>query len=527
MAFLLSGLQLEKIERRVIGVLLALLSLAQLIPFFTDVNHPPGMRWIRMISALAVAGLGVCEWRKPCSGLALYLLLWPHFLVFKELLSKAHPYYSQMPFLAGAPAAAALGAGIWLRAEWNSSNAAGRDASRADGMVKFLAGFRVALWLLALSLAASVGPALRDISARPEYWNTHATDLRHLLNPGPFSNLLPLLSACELLPPLLLGLLLLNMLAGGHRHVFNAAAARLALQKAMIFGGLLLAVEVASQLAFDWSWAFNVSPAAGSFPNHNTTAAILVVMAGVIWAHGSTAQPRLIWLCRVLPVLIVLLAVLEKSRNSILGGICLVVFVLLNRPSVLRTALAALVLVAVYFAAKYAPLPPASRDIHLRAAARASESLQAWRKGDWNTASGQRLGMYLAAWEIHKAHPVWGSGPSTYRMLSAKGAPHGKHIEEHEPGGIVSHAHSVPMQWLAETGFQGVIAWGFAWLLLPFAALLCRKKSGIWALPLLLAGATSLFDAASASTSVFIFFILLIVVACQEFTAPDELIPPA
>src|SRR4051794_13254852 len=89
-------------EQRAVGVAASLLFVAKLTPCITDVNHPPGTRWVRVIIAALVIGIAALEFLRPWRGILAAVIAWPHMLIVREtFFLKVSPLYAALPPLWG------------------------------------------------------------------------------------------------------------------------------------------------------------------------------------------------------------------------------------------------------------------------------------------------------------------------------------------------------------------------------------------------------------------------------------------
>ncbi|MGD0088572.1 MAG: hypothetical protein ABSE73_01505, partial [Planctomycetota bacterium] len=90
-------------ERRLLALLTAFFFASWLLPCITDVNHPPGTRLVRIAAAVAALGVLWLEAARPWCGFYLFLVLWPHALIIRELLCRQSELWLQMPIFWSGP----------------------------------------------------------------------------------------------------------------------------------------------------------------------------------------------------------------------------------------------------------------------------------------------------------------------------------------------------------------------------------------------------------------------------------------
>jgi O-antigen ligase len=496
-------------ERRVVGVALCLILAARLVPCVSDVNHPPGMRTVRVVAALLVLALGAIEFYRPWRGFFVFVILWPHMLALREIVSKAWPLFHGAPMLWGGAACAALGTAVWLRSEREQSAAA-----EADSTPTALRAVRVCMWLIvAFTLLSTLIATLRLWNAAPPGWLTQRADVRHLLDPGMFVHLMPLIVALEYLPQLLLALLLLNLFCDpalkASREKFPATELALAAG----LSGLVLALEVLTQRVGGWSWSFDLAPPSGSFANRNTTAPLMVVFATLLCAVAFAYEGARKTVLLASGGFCVAVALLTGSRNGVFTAAVVLWLLLFLRGKPVRMAVAGALVALLAAVVLWLPLPdraPSGPEDD-----RLVKTIEQIRAGNWEEVTAWRAGIYRAAWEVYADHPLAGAGPGTFPMLGSEGGAYRKYISRLDLYFYVTHAHSFPMQLLAEIGLAGALAWLALFIAIPFHGLL-RWRAPWWALPLLAAGVSNLFDAGWLSPGVGAFCAILLCIALKS-----------
>ncbi|MCY3022080.1 MAG: hypothetical protein NTW87_23960 [Planctomycetota bacterium] len=408
------------LERRVLALLTAVFLASWLLPCVTDVNHPPGTRLVRVAAAGAALGMLWLEAARPWWGFYSFLLLWPHMLVIRELLSRQSELWQHVPLFGGGPLAAALALGYWLRLERARRGANVSPAPKAEpppDSSKWVLAFRVGLWVLVASWLLSLLVCLVRLRA----WEALPLAGRLLLSQSPLSPLMPAVATVSLLPSLLLALLLLNGLSDPALDRCPAAAARPTTTGTFVtflcLSGLLIAAQVLLQIITGWAWAFDSAPPAGPFVNRNTAAPVLVILGIFFFALARLhAGPKKV-VAVGLGVAVLVCSCLTASRNALFLVALTPMLVLLSRATWHRAALAGLVCLALCVTVYVLPLPRKDGS-HSEPVQRASATLEALRKGDWEHLLAGRLDLFESALRVSSRYPLMGSGPATFAMVT-------------------------------------------------------------------------------------------------------------
>jgi hypothetical protein len=471
-----------KWERSILGFLLALSLLFWLAICITDVNHPPGMRAVRLCVAGGVLLIGLLEFFRPWNGFYIFLLLWPQWDVIKLKLGQlVSPFWYNAPPIASM-FAATLGVAIFLRLRRQRQNV--QENLPPTSIAKSLLVCRISLWLLVCAWLISLAFCMLRLQGMPEGWLVQHGDWRHLLDAAIRTDVIPLVSTLEVLPSLLLGLLLLNFLAQTPHPEALAGPAR----KLMVLGCLgasIAALQFASQLIWHWYWPFMEWAPGGPFHNRNSLAPFLVVFGVLFFA----LQTEKLWL-RILTwccgLGLLTLACLSGSRNGLLLVLCIPLLALFYKAGWKRALCAAILPCLIGAILFLGPLSKGETPVALESLDRTNASIKEAREGKW----GSRAVLYKTAFRIFMAYPLTGSGPETFSMLANTGGRF-KDAEQYE---LIVRAHSMPLNILAELGLIGMAAWVTLWIVLPFVWLLRWGNANLAALAALLVGLGNLFD---------------------------------
>ncbi|HYF52309.1 MAG TPA: O-antigen ligase family protein [Planctomycetota bacterium] len=464
-----------------------LLLLPKLAFCVTDVNHPPGVRTVRLCAAAAVLLLATLEYWRPWLGVKLSALIWTQMLVVRELLvDRVSAHWGYLPELWGGTLAAALAAAIWLRSERTT-----RLAEDHEDLAPEQHRWRLVFWALVLAylLSAVVGQ-IRVLGA-PEGWRIQPTDPRHLLDMSVHNNWSPAIAILESLPPVLLALML-----------FQARAPERSLAAWVLALGAIVAIEYAISARLGIGFRFDQTPPSVPFSNRNTTAPVLLISAvcGFVLSTCRDLRPWLRLASGVIAAALCLTALLTGSRNGIMVLVAVALLWLLRgclqseTRSRVRTALAGLLVAVLLWALFLMPLP-APETLRSENLQRAVRGVTALREGDLRTASSDRLGIYRAGLQMFATYPLAGAGLATVPMALNDAGPHRDSITVYDAGTFVTHLHSMPLQLLAETGLLGAVAWTLAFLVFPVLCVLKNRDSGLWAIPLAALGVSNVFDA--------------------------------
>ena len=503
----------ESTERILLAASSTLILLAWVALFFSDVNHPPGVRTARLAGAALVIAIGILEYVRPWWGFCAFLIFWPQMMVARELLQKVlGPTWGAFPTITTGPLAAALVIGFTLR-NWKldrdpafSLPPASPEKSNTAAHVKWI---RIALWCLAATWTLSAAIAtIRLMKGPPAGWHVDPADWRHASGPSAFSVLAPAASALRTVPEFLLGLVLFNDLARKNRARVNAPIDRML--TCIAIGAALVAVELLLQLALNRDWAFDDNPPSGPFNNRNTTSPVLLFFGLLCLAAQSRQIEKVLW--QVLSAICIGLACVISSRNglfmaAVLGTILLTLR--LKRPWIVLVVAA--MGLAICF---WAPLPK-SESLSLGTTRRVVETVENARAGNWDAVTSYRSELYRSAFKIFGSHPILGSGPATFPMLASPGS-----IYAVTGYGAYFSAHSMPLNLAAETGIFGMLAWLALWLAIPCAMLWKKFRSSWLWIAVLMFGIANLFDTVWFAAGMGTLSMLMLWFACADDTVP-------
>lgn len=277
-------------ERRVLGLLALLLLVVWAVACVTDISHPHGVRHIRIASALIVALVGLTEYRRPWWGFSLFLLLWPQSLAIRELLiQRVCPAFASLPEFWGGPLACALTLAVLAR------HAAERPLiPRLETQPPWTGRFRTALWILFLAYTGTAVANFFLLSAPPPEWGIPSGSWRYFLESG-VSRIRPLYAVTALMPPVLLGLALLNVAADKPGALRPPVQRLLAL---LCLTGIVAALQLFIQIktgSFGYRFTGGWRPA-GPFEHRNTAGplfALFFTLALIAaWTARRNSQPR-------------------------------------------------------------------------------------------------------------------------------------------------------------------------------------------------------------------------------------------
>ena len=500
------------LEKRLLGWASAFLLLAWSTACLVDINHPPGVRYVRLTALAVVLAIGWLEYAKPWYGFYALLLIWPQELVVKDwLIRHAGELWSSLPSIVGGPLAAVLATAFWLRSR-ATANKSVQPAARDP----WLPAFRVSLWVLAASWVVSTAAFYVRYAAPMDGWVIVPVDPRRLLSPVPRSGLCPIFSTLNYVPAFFLGLLLLNRLSSQpEQHGTETSAAVAPVRRlllCMAASGTIVTAEAFLQLTCGWRWPFDVSPPGGPFQHRNFLAPVLVVAAVITFLLSARLRSRYARASCVLLGLLQLAAACQTgSRNGVFMVLMLACLVMCARAS-WRKALfllcGSVLLLCLMF---WLPLPSAgsfSSEVPRRLLA----TLDYLRRGAWDDFLDLRLRFFGAALQIWRQYPVTGSGPNTFMMLTHPAAAFkGPFLAYGYPP---VHAHNLPLHLLAELGPLAALSWTATWLIIPACALF-KARTGL-AVALLLIGLGNVFDVSWYLNGMTTLSVVLIVLFCAE-----------
>jgi len=509
-----------RLEQRAAGILSALILLFWLTICITDVNHPPGARYVRLAAAALVLLAGGLELWRRWWGIGLFLLIWPHCWMLQPWLSDHLSHlFAALPEFWGGPLAAALALGFWLhgeRSHWmkpRQEDVPARSASPGCGSRRWLAAFRAAFSVLLAAWFLSVVCALVRLHSPPPGFTVQQTDFRHLLLLGSFCDMAPLLSLLQAPPALLLGLLLLNALNDTAPQAIRAWSLLPGLLYLGCFSVALGLAKAALQLR--WPWVCD------PFPNRNITAVVMAVCGLLL----LTLTPRLVGALKkillvALSAAMLLSACAVGSRNGafvVFASLWLALF-LKARPRALVLACVLPLLALILLCWLPAPQSKENGDSALQ---RSMRTIANAREGRWEDASSQRLAIYRTALQLAARYPLLGSGPQTFVMF-ANDRDGFRFSAQQASAESVQHAHSVPLQLCAETGLPSALAWLAIWFVLPWMGMLRWERGNGLALVVVAFGVGSLFDAVWLIPGVATFSVLIVVAACASLAGQGD-----
>jgi hypothetical protein len=479
-------LDLSQFERRLIGVLAGMFLLTWLIACVTDVNYPPHARIVRLITALGLLLLGVLEIRYPWSGFKTFLLLWTQGAVLREVLTLyISSAFASMPTFWGGPVAATLVlAYIWRTRVANENIIYSNDAM--EGPDRWIQTLQWGFWgLTAAWVASAIFSSIRLINPPPE-WHL-GNGWRCFLTPG-MSAWTPLQSTIDTVPPLLLGLVLLNR--SSWMRDKRGRSLSTALLTCACIGLAIPATEVLFCYYRNFAFSFDNVPPSGPFGNRNAAGPVCVlasVLAVLLVIRSSVNHMRIVW--TTVSGMSLLAAYHTLSRNAYFLVLCALLVAFFYRP--FKRRLAAMVFLAVTFAALVYAMPlPTQEFIQMHPAlGRMISTVADIRKGQFDSLSSNRIGLWVTAWHIFMHYPLIGAGPGTFGMLAYPGSPLGSSFSID----AYLSAHSIPLNILAECGLVGATAWCVIWLFGPMVKLV-KANFNPWTNITLLIGLANIFD---------------------------------
>jgi hypothetical protein len=426
----------------------------------TDLNHPPGVRYVRLLAFAVILAVGVLEYLKPWRGVALALLLWPQWLMLREVFMQLSPLFHAWPTFQGGVLSSALAVAIWLRTERNPVTS---DAAKNLHREPYSKIFLVSIITLSAALLASVAYFyVRHQQGTNLQWSVMPMQPRRLLDLQPLGALHPIQVLLELLLPLTLCALLVH----GLRKRLLEVPWKL-IGCALTASAVLVALETIPQILGVkwWLFSFNVFPPAGPFPDRNALPPILLLSAAVAFAMAREAEHGLLrWLNAGAVVLLCGTTLLCGSRNGFVVIPMMAWLLIAWRFTAARIALLIVLPVLTWIVLFYVPLP-VNKPTYGVALQRVLTTVADVRAGNWSRVHTNRGMIYDTAIGIWKDYPATGSGAGTFYMQVQLYGPHPESARtvQYSP----HHGHNAPLHFLAEGGPIAALAWSVAFLLLP------------------------------------------------------------
>lgn len=471
---------------RTLGLFSGLCLLVTAVLCITDLNHPPGVRYIRLFALLGVCAVGLLEFKKPWYGFAVSMVLWPLWLVIGNLLSRLSPNFHHLPWLQGGPLACCLCIAVWLRLEFIKKSEI-RTESLPDTR-----WFTFSFLAIFISLLISTSYFyIRQLLNWNADWTITSPDVRHLLVSQPLSLTHPILGLVETLPTYALGLCVIE----SHRFGRITINWKL-LAAANVFSGIIIVILTIPQILFGerYRWDFDIYPFSGPFPNRNIVAPVLMIIATVSISYGITCF-RKKWYS--IPIFgcalsMIITAIASCSRNAIFIFFFLIVAIVLVRPTskkIIFLTLTPLIITAVIF---YAPLSPLVEWNNYSAVQRTVQTIMEVREGKLHQSMSYRPLIYKTVFNIWKFYPLTGSGWNTFYMQVQSNGPFTESTLQ--LGVAPVHAHNAILHHLAEGGLLAMLGWTAAFIILPGIRFFKNSKESLFALSVGTVGVSNLAD---------------------------------
>jgi len=494
----------DLLDLRATGFLAAICLTWFYISASIDVNHPPGVRWVRWGAHLFLFILGLIEFIKPQWGLILAMFIWPHWLIGKDLLTRLYPLISYVPDYHGGAMAAVLAIAFWIRFEREHKADVNRPVHSS-----VLRAFTWLLWIFVFTAVASV----IAFYLRSDYtgWVIEAPDVRRLSTQLHLSRLIPLIRFIDMLPPVLLGLLYLHAISLRPRHYLTSH-----FSIGCVFIGAILAIEVLMQIllgADTWRWPHDGHPPGGPLWDRNVVAPILVLFSTFAITIVFSLRPaRDRALAAGLALLMLIAAILTGSRNGIVCALLVPVFLMLCRPTrnrIIGLSFGGFGLVGLIL---FAPIPEKTgAPVFVQ---RSIDTILALRARDWETVLTQRNYIYESSFAIFCDHPLTGTGIGTLPMLVQKTSTYNKFSQVY--GLPQVHSHNAILHYLAEQGLIAGIVWCLLWLIIPFWLVIHGGKPAYFAIGALVFGMVNQLDFIVNVQGVWLLGMTLLILISQE-----------
>jgi len=461
------------------------------ITCFTDLNHPPGVRYIRLGTLGFILFVSVIEFAFAWRGIGLFCLLWPLQLPIKYFLSsKVSGLFGAIPDLFDWPLAAGFTIAIALRQlRTVPPDPVKIENTQFGAMPRFLP---VGLYLFACLIALSAISAYLRLRYAPSSWNVQSADFRMLLYIHNPHSILRVFWVG--VPAIVNAFFLLAILRAG---LFERTKTKITIWPfiAFVVSMMFAAGIVVSQITGKWYWVqFDDGPPGGPFSNRNAVAPMLILAALAILAFIPKIQSTFFkTMCGLSAVVLMVIAISTGSRNGLVL-ILLVPWAFLwvgaGLWRVIATTLTPMLLMLMLL--YWVPIPK-PETVRIESLQRGIEAVSKVRQGNWDEASSYRNQLWNSAFRMASLHPVLGTGPGTYYLYASQ-VPETRNdlIQKHNVTCIV--AHSTPINLLAEGGIITAILWVGIWILIPFCLVVKSTEFNGFSIGVLLLGLSNILD---------------------------------
>lgn len=487
--FTLTGL-----SRRCYGTLLFIFSVILLIGFaltcVTDLNHPPGIRAVRIASLGFIVLLSLIEYKCAWSGVTIFAIVWPQKLPMKVWMSQnISPLLDMMPDITAWPIAIGLTAAIAVRHLRTIPPDSHNFKTQHNSLMVQVAPLGIYLLILS-TIVSSIFACNRLVNHATE-WGLIRLDYRMLSGNHPLATLRPIWNALPILVNCLFALVILRTLL----FEKNVAYRFRWVLMGMVLSGVIVTFQFAWQIRDNWYWyQFDESPPSGPFSNRNTLAPMLLLFTFAALASLTLFKSNFVRSTSiVLATAFVVASLLSKSRNglvTLISGFWSLLFIGNNR--LLTTFAIFLPFVLALTILIWLPFPDTT-SIKNGTLKRTVQTILDIRSGKWTEATTGRTEVWSAAWRMWKQHPITGVGPGTF-YIYANISPETR-SDSFEKKGIPSFgAHCTPLHLLAECGPVASMSWVFLFIALPFSVILKQRKFSALSIGLLVLGLSNLLD---------------------------------
>lgn len=473
---------------------------------------------IRLICLLLLISIALLEMRKPWWGFYVFLIIWPFMLMIREfLVMMGGTLWMFLPEFWTGPMAAALSTGFWMRTK-NVSITGSCNSKHSATWLNFA---RVSLWAFSLSYFISGILASIRLLHPPSDWFSEITEWTSFLSENPFSTLMPLSATLNTLPPLLLGLLLLNWLFQAKYRRESNEALQITVNRMLTIAamtGICVGAYILYQIATQTAWPFNLTPPSGPFTNRTIATPLLVVFGLLcLSAPADSLGGRIIFV--ISGIILIGTSLFTGSRN---GALMLLILLWLSslihmnkKRAILMISIIVLILLVIFVL----PLPHID-SFSQTTVTRSIDTLRSLREKGLAEAMEIRYQIYGTALSIWKDYPLTGAGPKTFVMLVHFKARYGDISKI--AGDVINHAHNAPLHFLAEAGPIACISWIMLWIAWPFIALIRWKRGNLLALTIFMVGVANQLDLMWLTPGLLTFCILILFWASVKGLYSDE-----
>jgi hypothetical protein len=506
----------EKVHSHILAWTSGLLFLSFLIICITDLNHPPGLRMLRVCVCVPAILIAVAEWRIPWSGVAVYCAIWPFYSLIKySLYEYGSTLFEHMPNIVHWPCAGALTLAIVIRQFRGNIVYKMPPVGVKYGRITSL--LPLALYSFACVVILSSAFNTIAMNNAPSTWGIQNVNFRNLLfESDPLSITHPIRSGITILINIVFTIALIRAVLFESSRAESNSVMWLFLVSMVVVG--LIAIY---QRIGGWHFRFDEGPPSSTFTNRNTSAPMMVVAAVLMFKFVTSK--RMHAFAGIISLLLLVSALISGSRNAIFMTGVLPLFFLMYKMSIKAIIISSSALLAfVTLVVFVVPLPVGITQTHSESLSRSISLIRDLRNGDLTEASSNRNHLWHTAFRIWMQYPLLGSGPGTYYVHAVKDeCTRSEWLVTQQVPSI--SAHSTPINLLAETGPIGATSWIFIFIIYPFWLIQRARSFSPIALGLLVLGVSNFFDTLWYVNGGMTFAAILVALGFQEVAIEKQL----